>query len=492
MPSFQVSDGQAFIDPAAVGVSDGAVFVDTTVYVSDGSEFNVAFDQIDTPAEIRSYSGNPRYWEYGGEPTILYGGSDEDNPFQWGDPLWTDQLDLLTSLGGNYIRNVMSDREQYGSSLHPDRNDDARAFVDTGTDEYDLDQKNQTYFDRLDTFLQLCLDRDIIVQVELWDPWDMDAEAWDTVPWNPANNINYTAAETILQTSESDDPLTDENGFFDTVPDEQNDTIVLPYQEQFLEWVLDVTLQYPNILYTPTNEGREEDAWDIYWTGFVRDYADKDVFVGPMHDPPESTVVNNEDFDFLDTSQHSESTTEQHGNALDGDLDDTSANPIPINNTKLYDQNDEGAAKLWRSIFCGSASARYHRGDFGNANYGLGLNDQAQAHIESMTNVLEKVDVFGLDLQRHHEVDHLLAHRDSDEAWLMANPGSVYLVFFPKKGSRTGNVELDVSDVSGDVQVEWRDIEGEIWHSTETLAGDTVLLTTPTDGEHWAAVVTAS
>lgn len=37
---------------------------------------------------------------------------------------------------------------------------------------YDLNQWNQEYWDRFEKLLRLCRERDIIVQIELWDPWD--------------------------------------------------------------------------------------------------------------------------------------------------------------------------------------------------------------------------------------------------------------------------------------------------------------------------------
>ena len=51
----------------------------------------------------------PQYWEYIGEPLMLLGGSDEDNLFQLSG--LQEQLDLLVSVGGNYVRNTMSSRD---------------------------------------------------------------------------------------------------------------------------------------------------------------------------------------------------------------------------------------------------------------------------------------------------------------------------------------------------------------------------------------------
>jgi len=51
---------------------------------------------------------NPAYWQYGGRPVLLIGGSKDDSLFQI--PDLKEQLDLLKGVGGNYIRNTMSSR----------------------------------------------------------------------------------------------------------------------------------------------------------------------------------------------------------------------------------------------------------------------------------------------------------------------------------------------------------------------------------------------
>jgi hypothetical protein len=57
---------------------------------------------------IQPYAGNPGYWQYKGAPVVLLGGTVDDNLFQI--PDLEEHLDLLASVGGNYIRNTMSDR----------------------------------------------------------------------------------------------------------------------------------------------------------------------------------------------------------------------------------------------------------------------------------------------------------------------------------------------------------------------------------------------
>ncbi|NLD74710.1 MAG: hypothetical protein GX649_18575, partial [Chloroflexi bacterium] len=64
---------------------------------------------MDNDARIRPYDANPFYWQYKGQPVLLLGGSVEDNLFQI--PNIREHLDLLHSVGGNYVRCTMSSRD---------------------------------------------------------------------------------------------------------------------------------------------------------------------------------------------------------------------------------------------------------------------------------------------------------------------------------------------------------------------------------------------
>jgi len=83
----------------------------------------------DVESPIQPSSEHPFYWEYGGEPVVLIGGSDDDNLFQWTGDRLTGHLDSLAAVGGNYVRNTMSDRDE----------DDVYAFAEVGEGVYDLD-----------------------------------------------------------------------------------------------------------------------------------------------------------------------------------------------------------------------------------------------------------------------------------------------------------------------------------------------------------------
>ena len=64
---------------------------------------------------IQPYEKNPRYWQLGGRPVLLLGGTVKDCLFQI--PDLEAHLDLLHSVGGNYVRNTMSDRVVEGYEI---------------------------------------------------------------------------------------------------------------------------------------------------------------------------------------------------------------------------------------------------------------------------------------------------------------------------------------------------------------------------------------
>ena len=104
---------------------------------------------------IRIYSANPFYWEYKGEPMLLLGGSKEDNLFNHPEGI-AEHLDLLRSVGGNYIRNTMSSRNPGNPWPHK--------MLENGL--YDLSKWDEEYWRRFEQLLKLCLERDIQSLIE--------------------------------------------------------------------------------------------------------------------------------------------------------------------------------------------------------------------------------------------------------------------------------------------------------------------------------------
>ncbi|MGH3449228.1 MAG: hypothetical protein ACRDQW_00565, partial [Haloechinothrix sp.] len=120
-----------------------------------------AADPPSTPNadRIRPYAANPWYWQYKGQPVLLLGGSKDDSLFQI--PDLREHLDAMAAAGANYIRNTMSDRPDHDFEVYP--------FKRLPDGKYDLDGWNDEYWRRFANLLRWTHERDIILQIEVWD-----------------------------------------------------------------------------------------------------------------------------------------------------------------------------------------------------------------------------------------------------------------------------------------------------------------------------------
>ncbi len=448
---------------------------------------------------IRPYTENSFYWQYKGEPVLLVGGTDDDNPFNVPDSLGPDglesHLDVLQSVGGNYIRNTMSSRD--GGALWP--------FKQLENEKYDLEQWNPAYWERFDRMLQLARERDIIVQLELFDPWDYFADAdvqggWSNQPFHPNNNINYTLEESQLRKTVSFRPSanpTDHN-FFHTVPKLENNHIILQYQQAFVNKILEQSFEYPNVLYCLSNELGEPIEWSDYWAKFIHDKAEENNISVQVADMRRDNDINTGDhrymqehpelFTFLDISQNNGGSSwsqpePRHWDPILQVRENIADHPRPMNNTKIYGSGessrggaDQALQKFWRSVFAGCASVRFHRPEAG-----VGLSEIAQTHIKSMRMLSEKLYIYSC--KPHNE---LLDDRESNEAYCFAEPSKQYAVYF----TNGGQVILDLIQ-DKQYKQSWLNVGESEWiESGELVSGGAVTLEAPDEG-HWVAVFIA-
>ncbi len=451
---------------------------------------------FDNEDRIQPYSGNPRYWQYKGRPVLLLGASDQDNLFNHPD-IWPfgleSHLDLMVENGGNYIRNVMSSRDP----------DNLWAFGKNEDGLYNLDTWNEAYWSRFETLLERAFERDIIVQIELWDRFDFARAPWQDNPYNPKNNGNYTSEETGLPEVIETHPGQRENPFFRSPPDFEDIPQILHYQEAHIEQLMSIALKYPNVLYVISNETNESPLWSDYWAHFIRDEAEKAEAVihvtemwdawdlgDPEHD---ATFDQPELYTFVDVSQNNHQSGQTHwDNAQMVRNERLSDGLRPMNSVKIYGgpthgrSLEEATHRLWRNIFGGFASSRFHRTHNPFAPAGPGLSPLAQIQIKSLRMFTDSINVFACE-----PANQLLSNREENEAYAFAEEGQTYAVYFPNPGS----VDLDLSGVSGPVTVEWLDIMNSEWQEPFSVSGDRVLpLSAPGtgrwSGDPWAVLIT--
>lgn len=443
-------------------------------------------EPLQTRTGLAQSRDHPQYWEYNGEPVLLLGGSDEDNLFQI--PHLAEQLDLLASLGGNYVRNTMSSRDS--GNVWAFHND-----PETGL--YDLNRWNKEYWERFQKLLELTAIKEVVVQVEIWATFDFYRENWDLNPFNPKNNSTYSAERTDLPLEVDTHPVYCDNPFFWSIPSHQNNMPVLQYQQAFVDKLLSYTLEYDHVLYCIDNETSVTAQWGKFWSDYIRKKAaekDKTVHVTEMWDPWDlDHISHRESFDhpeiysFVEISQNNHQRGEDQWNNGLRQIEKLmlAGNLRPVNNVKTYgsDQGRHGGGtqngiqSFIRSALFGSAAIRFHR-----PPSGLGLGDTAQAVIKGMRMITDQMDFF--DAQPQND---LLLQREENEAYCRAVPGEDYLVYFPAQGE----VLLDVSGRPIDYKLERLELYSGSWTEAEIESVDThVLLKSP--GQHYLFLISKS
>jgi hypothetical protein len=431
---------------------------------------------------IDIHKANPAYWQYKGKPVLLLGGSKDDNLFQI--PDLKEHLELLASVGGNYIRNTMSSRNDKGFEV--------QAFKRLPDGEYDLEQWNDEYWQRFENMLKWTRQQDIIVQIEVWATFDYYRENWAANPFNPKNNISYTAEQTALPEKVDSHPTRCENNFFWSVPAEKNQKIVLKYQQRFVDKMLSYSLRFGNVLYCMDNETSVTPEWGKYWSQYIKAKAKAAgvrVHTTEMwdkwdlaHSQHNATFDHPEIYSFVDISQNNHQKGQAHWDNAQRQRARIADKIRPLNNTKIYGAdtgrfgNDrDGMERFWRNIFGGMASARFHRPDSG-----LGLDEKAQANIRSMRLLTGEMDVFSC--APHND---LLSDKEDNEAYCLANPGKEYALYFPDGGE----VTLDVSAAKKPVKIRWLDIMKCQWKDAQAVQDGSRLKLRCPGPRYWAVLV---
>ena len=434
---------------------------------------------------IKPYIENPFYWQLNGEPVVLLGGSVEDNLYQISD--LEEHLELLASVGGNYVRCTMSCRDE-GDVW----------WFEKDRELYDLNNLGKEHWARFERFMEWTGERGIVAQFEIWDRFDFARENWEVNPYNPKNNVNYTVEESGLVEEIVTHPGRKESAFFRSVPVLENNTTVLEFQHKQVDKMLSITLKYGHVLYCMDNETNESPEWGKYWSDYIKTKA-KEVGVEVMTtemwdahsllaDEHKATFDHPETYDFVDVSQNNHQVGKMHwDNPQEVRKYIAESGTIrPINTVKIYGANTgrygttrDAQERFWRNILGGLATTRFHR-----PPSGLGLSEISQAHIRSMRMALSEHDIF--NSEPHLD---LVGDRSVNEAYCSANPGLSYLVFFPDGG----NVLLDVSAGEGKaLTVHWLDIRASKWMGDATTVGveeGKVRLETPREEGYWAGVV---
>ncbi len=413
---------------------------------------------------IKPYSLNKTYWQYEGKPVLLLGGTDNDNLFQ--NSNIKTHLDSLKEAGGNYIRNTMSDRDS----------GDMHAFYLNREGKYDLNRWNSEYWDCFETLLKLAEERDIIVQIEIWDRFDHSREPWQTDPYNPGNNVNYSFSESGLDSVYPLHPGRNGQPFFFSVPGLNNNTVLLKYQKLFVEKLLSISLKYNNVLYCIDNETSGEEEWATFWSAYIKELAgDKDIYITEMWDDwdvksntHKRTLDHPDRYGFIDISQNSQVSGIENRINSQYVINYVKDDPRPVNSTKIYGNDkgqwlsrgittDHAVKTFFRNISGGFASSRFHR-----PPSGLGLSPVSINCIRTVRKVEEIVKMWDMTPRMD-----LLEAEAVDEVFLSAKVGEFYVIWFLDKST----VKLNLTNQNHSYKLRWIDISDGEWKEEELIDG---------------------
>jgi len=440
---------------------------------------------VDDQTRIRPWTENAHYWQFKGEPILLLGGSREDNLFQISD--LESHLDTLSESGGNYVRNTMSDRDP----------GDARPFARSPDGRYDLDRWNPEYWDRFDLFLELTAERDIIVQIEIWDRFDHSNAFWESDPYNPANNINYDFEAAGFAPQYPEHPGKNQQPFFKTPPSMDNNTVVLPYQLAFMHQILRHTLPHGHILYCIDNEFGGLPEWSNYWAELVHTQArnaNTAVEVTEMFDgnlEMLAYVIDHPDhYSFVEANkimapQKWAAHGEEQWHRTKEVIERMGSVPCPLTIDKMRGTSNNitgdhvsiSFGKFWRGLLAGYSAIRFHRPVPGS----LGLDKNAQNCIRAARELEQRVRIWDLEPRLD-----LIVDRHEDSAYLLTGPDGTVVLYFPDGG----RVRLDPSVLGDRRTVRWLNIREGVWAMQDATGDGPVDTVSAPDAGHWVAVIT--
>jgi hypothetical protein len=164
-----------------------------------------------------------------------------------------------------------------------------------------------------------------------------------------------------------------------------------------------------------------------------------------------------------------------------------------MNNVKVYGRitwNKPMDVQLnldrwWQNIFAGCAGTRFHRPELRYYEpkdyFGLGLGELAQMHIRAACNFTSTFDIFSCEPR-----PDLLSRAGEGEAYLLADPGQTYAVYFPTGGKASAMLEPG----DGAYFLSWFNVETAEFMDTQPLPmAARVNLEAPSADRIWLALI---
>ncbi|SHI44225.1 hypothetical protein SAMN05444280_102101 [Tangfeifania diversioriginum] len=357
---------------------------------------------------------------------------------------------------------------------------------------YDLAQFEPEWEKRLRDYLNAAFERHIVVSLEVWDDWSVtrgpggaydpgEGNGWNGHPFNPKNNVNFD--ETILsaETSVCNAP------FYKTIPKRNNNTQVLSLQKKYVDRLLSVATNYPNVILNISNESRAHLDWSRFWAGYIREKVPSGFMIGEMpstnrkdgggeceYEFSPLNLCTEPFYDFVDISQGVSShefgpPSKQAIGAGERILQYRQAmaeaeTQRPLIVSKDYSRDENGGDMvLWSRFVSGAASARFHRpaGDDPES-----VIDFQHAAIGRLGRFIAKIPFW----QMSPNPGIVVKLPEGTGANVLAEPASVCAIQLIG-AAKSGSVYLDLSP--GNWNVQWIDPStGNEINELEVSAGE--------------------
>jgi Family of unknown function (DUF6298)/Putative collagen-binding domain of a collagenase len=385
---------------------------------------------------LRVHPTNPRYFTDGSEKAIYLTGSHERNNFQVSTKPgnlsrfhYNDYLHLLEENNHNFIRLWVWEHAEW-TPLPYVRS--GPGIANDGQPQFDLNQFNQAYFDELRARVVAARDRGIYVGVMLFQGWSIingsygsGYVAWDLHPFHSRNNSNGI----------NGDADGDGEG-------KEVHTLQIPaitnLQKAYVRKVIDTLNDLDNIIWEISNESLlESTVWQYEMIDFIRSYETKKpkphlIWMSAAWGGSNSVLFASQaDIVSPTASENSGWAYRDNPPAADG-------KKIIINDTDHLDGMRVTPEVVWKSFTRGMhpviIDGRLNGFDWPYSPAVGPAMSRTRSYAERMDLALMVPEP---DL--------------SSTSYVLANPGSEYLIYQPRSGPFT--VELK----KGVYQYEWFD-----------------------------------
>lgn len=375
---------------------------------------------------------------------------------------YTAYLDFLTSHGHNFFRLWAWEQSKWTAEIAVDYWLIPGPFQRTGPGvaldgkpKFDLTQFNQAYFDRMRSRVQAAGARGIYVSVMLFDGWSVATKQefnlnnpWKGHPFNAANNINGIDGDTDH----------DGNGLESQT---LGNTAVTAFQEAYVRKVIDAVGDLDNVLYEISNESDPSSRdWQYHMIQVIRDY--------------EATKPK----------QHPIGMTPMWPNGVDNDLYASAADwisitgdpdaPITADGSKvLIADTDHLCGKcgdvswVWRSFTKGQNPILMDGYDGAAVGLGAATYNRSDPIWEAIRKNMGYARSYAERMDLAAAVPHGNFVKSELIGYCLAKPGSQYLVYIASASS----VQLDLTAVTGSLNVEWFDPTTGVATQAGTVAG---------------------